>query len=960
MASELPGLPSERPSTVDISTDTSILTRRLRHISSIQVRNVTPFPVRDAFTSALSQPVDLMHSASTVNDDLHVLSSRRRSRKISSNSVATRSSLKWEDGLHDEETTSLTGGSGTLRGRKTSTGSRVNFASTGADVAGTSLSPKTTSFVKQRPRTNSKASSTTSSRIHASYISSNAAARTSSFLPDHSQKGLEKVINSRLLETCLVLSVMEYPPEAPLPTAQRTAGLVSPTQADFSGKPTPKSAPPLKSQFKAAPHARQSSSSSISKRIRTHSSDSTSSDIKDSSDPKMSRTPSSSMNGKVKVFPSPQPKARPKLSNLIESFIPRKPDPLSLTYRSPIHRPSTNPSFPLGPSLVSQSLEWTRLNAQSLKVAIWGKLPQEVQRSGWDDTHQPPYPDESGYRWCIIQEWDVQLDELVPLSDDVHSCDLPSNTFLLTLGPHGRTYYTPHQTQLISRPSTPSTGYASDPESELHKVKRTGDGSSFAPDAHSRRRRRGANMGDSKDIPKTATWPDLFQLATLQALIYDNDASLSTISAKVDRLIAEDIVSPLNREISERQYRISEHRSNREEVLNICSQRRETIESRRELFRKRRENLSVARQAIGEAEEAEADAADRVDEERSQLASLRLTMTAMRSHLVAILSDIFPIELYSPADLLFTIFDVALPLPLAAKDPAPPLSVPEHKDINEDSVATALGYVAQVLQILAAYLGTSLLYPVTCIGSRSLIRDNISAMIGPRMFPLYSKGVDTYRFEYGVFLLNKNIEILMVEKDLRALDMRHTLPNLKNLLLILSHEHSRSELPKSKLPPSSSSLSLLSLDSESTQDMERVEGGAGDTTKGRRQSETDGSGELNTPLSGSGSTTPIPTPASDESRKSRFLALAPFTGFLRGRYPSTSRASTQSVQESAEGGGEEDEEDRSTIHGLVRDVDVGESDNHDSEVAFKAVENDQEPKPQHSLAVTETLSPETG
>lgn len=27
-------------------------------------------------------------------------------------------------------------------------------------------------------------------------------------------------------------------------------------------------------------------------------------------------------------------------------------------------------------------------------------------------------------------------------------------------------------------------------------------------------------------------------------------------------------------------------------------------------------------------------------------------------------------------------------------------------------------------------------------------------------FPLFSKGVDTYRFEYGVFLLNKNIELV--------------------------------------------------------------------------------------------------------------------------------------------------------------------------------------------------------
>ena len=34
-------------------------------------------------------------------------------------------------------------------------------------------------------------------------------------------------------------------------------------------------------------------------------------------------------------------------------------------------------------------------------------------------------------------------------------------------------------------------------------------------------------------------------------------------------------------------------------------------------------------------------------------------------------------------------------------------------------------------------------------------------MLGfPTRFPLYSKGVDTYRYEYGVFLLNKDIELV--------------------------------------------------------------------------------------------------------------------------------------------------------------------------------------------------------
>lgn len=73
-------------------------------------------------------------------------------------------------------------------------------------------------------------------------------------------------------------------------------------------------------------------------------------------------------------------------------------------------------------------------------------------------------------------------------------------------------------------------------------------------------------------------------------------------------------------------------------------------------------------------------------------------------------------------------------------------------------------------------------------------------------FPLYSKGVDTYRFEYAVFLLNKDIEMvrslasplssdtltefvaiqLITQQGLQTLDMRHTLPNLKNLMLTLT------------------------------------------------------------------------------------------------------------------------------------------------------------------------------
>ena len=114
--------------------------------------------------------------------------------------------------------------------------------------------------------------------------------------------------------------------------------------------------------------------------------------------------------------------------------------------------------------------------------------------------------------------------------------------------------------------------------------------------------------------------------------------------------------------------------------------------------------------------------------------SLRNQASPLRSSALATLASIYPIELVSPPDLLFSILDVALPIPLGANDPAPPVSLPAFREINEDTVASALGFAAHVVQLLAAYMNKNLVYPITCIGSRSLIKDGISAMVGPRMY----------------------------------------------------------------------------------------------------------------------------------------------------------------------------------------------------------------------------------
>jgi len=303
--------------------------------------------------------------------------------------------------------------------------------------------------------------------------------------------------------------------------------------------------------------------------------------------------------------------------------------------------------------------------------------------------------------------------------------------------------------------------------------------------------------------------------------------------------------------------------------------------------------------------------------ESSNLAALRSRLTPTRTTLLSTLASIFPIELFSPPDLLYTILAVSLPIPLSATDPGPPLSMSAHKDVTEEGVATALGFVAQVVQLMAAYLGEVLVYPITCVGSRSLIKDGISAMVGPRMFPLFSKGVDTYRFEYGVFLLNKNIEMLMANRNLRALDMRHTLPNLKNLLLTLTSGEGV-QLPRSE---SVNSLPTVGLQTPpraaSPVPTIRVSESMPPTDEFPQEAVTAESPP------GSGSATPTNGPMIDSaSGRKSFLDLSPFTGFLRSRYPT----STRNISRKSSSGEYSD----------VRSVDIGSEADDDSE----AVEQD--------------------
>lgn len=128
------------------------------------------------------------------------------------------------------------------------------------------------------------------------------------------------------------------------------------------------------------------------------------------------------------------------------------------------------------------------------------------------------------------------------------------------------------------------------------------------------------------------------------------------------------------------------------------------------------------------------------------------------------------------------------------------LSFFTDKEVVQKS-ATALGYVAHVVSLIASYLEVPLRYPLHLGGSRSFIKD-LAHSIEPNSydsasnsllftnstnlksieFPLFLEGQETTRAAYAVFLLSKDLEQLLNFIGERSLGPRHVLANLRELL----------------------------------------------------------------------------------------------------------------------------------------------------------------------------------
>lgn len=290
----------------------------------------------------------------------------------------------------------------------------------------------------------------------------------------------------------------------------------------------------------------------------------------------------------------------------------------------------------------------------------------------------------------------------------------------------------------------------------------------------------------------TSSYNALMRLATLEHSIQDALATQGSLKKQINDLITTRSDEALQLTAAEDRLRLTtryvaaekkavKHAIERIEQLNSStSERRDMITEGRMLMEKTDQDMN--------------NALTKLSGDKEQCKKIKDDMRGQRRRVCEDLNRIFKIEpVPDGKPLQFQIRGIHLP---NAEDYGGGMLT----YAQEDELSAGLGHVALLTQHLEMYLSVPLPYQITYVGSRSYITDSISILKDPiRDFPLYiprGGSAAQFRFDYGWFILNKNIETLCAAQGLKVMDIRHTLPNLKYLLYVCSA--GSDELPERK------------------------------------------------------------------------------------------------------------------------------------------------------------------
>ncbi|KAK0631439.1 putative UV radiation resistance protein [Immersiella caudata] len=286
----------------------------------------------------------------------------------------------------------------------------------------------------------------------------------------------------------------------------------------------------------------------------------------------------------------------------------------------------------------------------------------------------------------------------------------------------------------------------------------------------------------------TSSYNALIRLATLNNSIQDAIATRNSLAQQINDLLekepqdelpeAEDKLEQANRWVLAQRRSVKTAKTRNEELKASIAARKAAIAEGRALQQKATVDVENAAEKLTQSGDLAAATKEQIHGQRRRICED-----------LSYIYNIVPVPVGPP--LSFQICGV--PLPNTVYDSS-------LKAADEDALSAALGHVARLTDSLQYYLSVVLPYPINVFGSRSSIRDDISQLQDPhREFPLYvPRGGSSaqFRFDYGWFLLNKDIEALCTSQGLKVVDIRHTLPNLKYLLYVCSAGND--ELPERK------------------------------------------------------------------------------------------------------------------------------------------------------------------
>uniref|UniRef100_A0A3B4WMW8 UV radiation resistance associated gene n=1 Tax=Seriola lalandi dorsalis TaxID=1841481 RepID=A0A3B4WMW8_SERLL len=306
---------------------------------------------------------------------------------------------------------------------------------------------------------------------------------------------------------------------------------------------------------------------------------------------------------------------------------------------------------------------------------------------------------------------------------------------------------------------------------------------------------------DQSSVRNSYSVFSLLRLHTAQRAIKQNQVTVQKIGKEIEeKLRTTATCTERKKERECMQLRIAVLRSELQRQRKALGREIDLRQKERaQLQKKGKEAFSAQHECLKEEKESLTKLQKECTAKREQFLKSNAQLTFRCRQLLSELSYIYPIDA-NQSD--YVICGVKLP------------NSEDFQAKDDGSVAVALGYTAHLVLMISCFLQIPLRYPVIHKGSRSSIKDTITDRLTEkeREFPLYPRG-ERFHFEYGVYLLNKNIAQLRYQHGLTTPDLQQTLPNLKNflehgLLVRCDRHHVSSSIPvpsKSQLGVSAAS-----------------------------------------------------------------------------------------------------------------------------------------------------------